>query len=387
MPRPARRRVNGDGSLTKRADGRWMGRFYAWTSAGTRKRITVYGKTRKETAARMHEAQERNERGIPVPDRAWKLAEWLDYWLANVVLPNRRPATYRLYEMTVRLYLKPGFGKSPLTRLSASRVQAYFNGQLAAGRSIRTVQVMRTVLSSALSRAMREELISRNLAQLVELPGWERQPITPWSAAEARAFLEAAQDDPLYPAFMLLLVYGLRLGEVLGLRWHDIDERDGEVRIRQQLQRVRGQLRLYPVKTAAGRRDLPLLPIAREMLTLRSAAQAADRMELGRAWEDTGLVFTTRTGRPVEPRNLLRSFRRICDHHDLRLIKVHHLRHTTATLLKNLGVPARDAQLILGHSRLAVTLEIYTHEDRQAQRDALGRISDALAHATGTGHE
>ena len=381
------RRVNGEGSITHRADGRWMGRFYAWTAAGTRKRVTVYGKTRKEAAARMREAQERNERGIPVPDRAWKLAEWLDYWLENVVLPNRRPATYRLYEMTVRLYLKPGLGKNPLTRLSASRVQAYFNEQLAAGRSIRTVQVMRTVLSSALSRAMREELISRNVAQLTELPGWERQPIRPWSAAEARAFLGAAKEDPLYPAFMLLLVYGLRLGEVLGLRWHDIDEHDGEVRIRQQVQRVRGQLRLYPVKTAAGRRDRPLLPVVREMLVLRSAAQAADRMELGRAWEDTGLVFTTRTGRPVEPRNLLRTFRRICDHNHLRLIKVHHLRHTTATLLKNLGVPARDAQLILGHSRLAVTLEIYSHEDRQAQRDALGRISAALGHGDGTGNE
>lgn len=106
--------------------------------------------------------------------------------------------------------------------------------------------------------------------------------------------------------------------------------------------------------------------------------QDADRSNLGDAWDDTGLVFTTRTGRPVEPRNLVRSFHRICDRHGLRVIKVHHLRHTTATLLKNLGVPAQDAQIILGHSRLAVTLEIYTHEDREAQRDALGKISDAL---------
>jgi integrase len=245
---------------------------------------------------------------------------------------------------------------------------------------------MRTVLSSALSRAMREELISRNVARLVELPGWEREPITPWTAVEARAFLDAAKNDPLYPAFMLLLVYGLRLGEVLGLRWHDVDEADNEVRIRQQLQRVKGELRLYPVKTAAGRRDLPLLPVVQDMLKIRRDVQAANRLELGRAWEDTGLIFSTKTGRPVEPRNLLRSFRRICDHHGLRRIKVHHLRHTTATLLKNLGVPARDAQLILGHSRLAVTLEIYTHEDREAQRDALGRISDALGHC-GAGSE
>ena len=177
---------------------------------------------------------------------------------------------------------------------------------------------------------------------------------------------------------MLLLLYGLRRGEVLGLRWHDLDQEDGEIRIRQQIQRVDGELRIGPVKTTASRRDLPLLAPASEVLAIRSEAQAADRAELGRAWQDNGLVFTTRTGRPVEPRNLVRSFHRICTTHGLRVIKVHHLRHTTATLLKNLGVPACDARLILGHSRLAVTQEIYTHEDRQAQHDALAKLSDAL---------
>jgi integrase len=256
MPRPPRRRVNGDGSLTKRADGRWMARYYAWTSAGTRKRITIYGKTRQQAADRMREAQEYNRQGILVPDRSWKLAGWLDYWLENVVAPNRRPTTYALYELVVRTNLKPALGKYPLARLSVARVQAFLNDQLAAGQSIRRVQIMRTVLSSALTRAMREELVVRNVARLAELPAWERKPITPWTAAEARAFLEAAKDDPLYPAFVFLLLYGLRRGEVLGLRWRDIDEDDREIRIRQQIHRSRGVLQLGPIKTAAGRRDL-----------------------------------------------------------------------------------------------------------------------------------
>jgi integrase len=379
MPRPARRRVNGDGSLTKRADGRWMGRYYAWTSAGTRKRITVYGRTRQEAADKMREAQERNRQGIPVPDRAWKLGDWLDYWLEHVVAANRRPATHALYELVVRKDLKPALGKCLLVRLTVARVQAFLNDQLAAGHSIRRVQIMRTVLSSALTRAMREELVVRNVARLAELPTWERRPIAPWTVAEARAFLGAAEGDPLYPAFLLLLLYGLRRGEVLGLRWRDVDESDREIRIRQQIHRSRGALQFGPVKTAAGRRDLPLLPLAAEVLAIRAQAQEADRQVLGQAWEARdGLVFTTRTGRPVEPRNLVRSFRRICDDNKFRVIALHHLRHTTATLLKNLGVPARDAQIILGHSRLAVTLEIYTHEDRQAQRDALKKISEAL---------
>jgi integrase len=113
---------------------------------------------------------------------------------------------------------------------------------------------------------------------------------------------------------------------------------------------VHGQLLIGPVKTATGRRDLPMLGLGAAVLELRRAAQAADRAELGRAWQDTGLIFTTRAGRPIEPRSFARSFRRICDTRQLRVISVHHVRHTTATLLKNLQVPARDAQLILGHS-------------------------------------
>jgi hypothetical protein len=196
---PPGRRLNGEGSITLRADGRWMGRLYAWTSAGTRKRVTIYAATRKQAADRMRELQERNRQGIPVPDRSWKLGDWLDYWLEHVVSPNRRPATYSLYEMTVRLYLKPALGTAPLARLSAARVQAFLNGQLGAGQSIRQVQVMRTVLSSALTRAMREELLTRNVARLVELPAWQRQAIVPWTADEARGFLIAARRDPLYP--------------------------------------------------------------------------------------------------------------------------------------------------------------------------------------------
>jgi len=145
--------------------------------------------------------------------------------------------------------------------------------------------------------------------------------------------------NSLYPAFVLLLLYGLRRGEVLGLRWRDVDQADGEIRIRQQILRVRGQLQPGPVKTSAGRRDLPMLPLASDVLALRTRTQEADRLQLGRAWEDTGLVFTTRTGRPIEPRNLVRSFHRICAAHDLRPIAVHHLRHTTATLLKNPACP------------------------------------------------
>jgi integrase len=248
---------------------------------------------------------------------------------------------------------------------------------------IRTVQVMKTVLSSALSRAMREELVVRNVAHLAELPQWERKPVWPWTAAEARRFLTASRPDPLYPAFVMLILYGLRRGEALGLRWEDIDFDGGSIQVRRQLQRIRGELLLATVKTHAGQRDLPLVDVARQALKLQAAQQAAYRADMGSAWPESGLVFTTRTGRPVEPRNLVRSFRRICDANKIRLIKVHHLRHTVGSLLKDLGVPARDAQTILGHTRISTTLEICTDTDEPARRDALTRLHGLLDQGQG----
>jgi integrase len=295
-----------------------------------------------------------------------------------VVKHNRRPATYALYETNIRLYLIPALGGRQLSRLSVSAVQMFLNQRLERGDSVGKVQIMRTVLSAALTRAVREELIPRNVARLVELPPWERGTIQPWSAEEAKCFLAAARPDPLYPAFVLLLLYGLRRGESLGLRWSDIDFDADTIRIRQQLLRVRGQLILGPVKTNAGNRDLSLLDLVHEALRQQIVRQAEYQLAMGSAWPDIDLVFTTRTGRSVEPRNLVRSFRRICEDSQIRLIKVHHVRHTVGSLLKDLRVPARDAQAILGHARISTTLEIYTNVDEQARRDALTRLHGLL---------
>jgi integrase len=373
-----RHRVNGDGSVYKRKDGYWAGAFYARTVSGARKRIVVYGRTLDEARDKLGKAQQQARSGIPVPDESWRLGPYLDYWLENFVRRNRRPATYNLYEMITRIYLKPGLGGRRLTLLSVRDVQQYLSIRLEAGDSVRKVQIMRTVLSSALTRAVREELISRNVARLVELPESRRATIHPWSADEAKRFLTAAKSDPLYAAFVLLIFYGLRRGEALGLRWEDIDLDAGTIRIRQQLQRIRGELLQAPVKTSAGKRDLPLLDAVREALKLQGDRLVSYQAEMGSAWQETGLVFTTRTGHPVEPRNLVRSFRRICDSNDIRVIKVHHLRHTVGSLLKDLRVPARDAQTILGHTRISTTLEIYTDTDEQARRDALTRLHDLL---------
>jgi site-specific recombinase XerD len=124
---------------------------------------------------------------------------------------------------------------------------------------------------------------------------------------------------------------------------------------------------------------LPLLDVAAQALKLQTGRQATYRIDIGSAWPETGIVLTTRTGRPIEPRNFVRSFRRICDDNKIRLIKVHHVRHAVPSLLKDLGVPARDAQTIPGHTRISTTLEIYTDTHEQARRDALTRLQSLLS--------
>lgn len=371
-------RANGEGTIYQRKDGRWEAAAYVLTTDGTEKRQRLYGRTREEVHSELVRLLDQSRRGIPVPDSPWKVGEYLDYWLEQVAKPSVRPTTYAKYEQAVRLYLKPGLGRQRLDRMSVKAVQGFLNRRLQAGDSISKVQIDRMVLGVAVSRAMREELVSRNVARLATIPKGEPRQMRSWSADEARTFLATAADDPLYSAFVLLFVYGLRRGEVLGLSWQDVDFDADELHIRQHLLRVAGQLQLGPVKTRAGRRTLPLLPMVRDALKRQEERQTAARERAGGDWHETGLVFTTGSGKPVEPRNLARSFERLSEQADLRPIRLHDLRHTCASLLKRLGVPPRDAMEILGHSRISITMEVYTHVDDSSRREALGKLGNLL---------
>jgi integrase len=375
--KPLKRRANGEGSIYQRKDGRWAGAAYVLTTDGTYKRIQKYGKSREEVHTKLVEAQQKSNQGVPVADKPWKLGEYLDYWLEHVVHPAKRWNTYKKYEQTVRLYLKPGLGNQRLERLRVAKVQSFLNAQIAAGHSVAKVHIMRMVLGAALTRAMREELITVNVARLTTLPAPPPKKVKPWTADEARAFLAAARNEPLYPAFVLLLVYGLRRGEVLGLGWEDVDLDDDVIRVLWQLQRVDGALTRTEVKTEAGKRDLPMLPIIREGFVELAERQMFARRRAGADWHETGLVFTTKTGRPIEPRNLARAFERITAKASRR-IRLHDLRHTTASLLKRLGVPPSDAKEILCHARISVTLEVYTHGDNASHREGLRLVAGEL---------
>ncbi|HEX3778713.1 MAG TPA: site-specific integrase [Pseudonocardiaceae bacterium] len=268
MPRT---RANGEGSISKRRDGRYEAAAWVATVSGKRKRIRTYATTRESAHERLIAQLTLTNQGIPAPDRPWRLGAYLDYWLRDVVPAKTRPRTLEQYEAVVRRYLKPYLGTKSLTKLSVVDVQSFLNDQIRQGRSVRSIHLIRSVLRAALSRAQREELVARNVAKLVEIPAWQRKPIRPWSAEDATAFLAATEDHRLYPAFVMLLLYGMRRGEVLGLRWCDVDFAHGQLHIQQQLQRIGTTLQQGPVKTSASRRDLPLIGVLREALIRRYA--------------------------------------------------------------------------------------------------------------------
>lgn len=401
-----RARGNGEGSIFPYRNGFAA---YAWviTPDGHRKRKWVYGKTRDAVAEKWHDEKTRAKQG-PVPTATPSLNNYLVYWLAEVVKPHVKPATYAMYETMVRVYIVPALGRKRLDRLTIRDIQSWVN-QLATtcqccaqgkdearpkdkrrccalGKcceqhtSTRTIQAARNVLRTALNHAMTEELLGRNPAALARVRGPRKRRREPWTVDEARRFLESAKQDgdPLYAAYVLILVLGLRRGEVLGLTWNDVRVTAAELHINWQLQRVSHHLLHSDTKTEGSTAVLPLPDICLTALKIRREQQDQSRSVAADAWHDLGLVFTTRWGTPIEPRNFNRSFDARCAKAGVRRIRVHDTRHTCGSLLAALDVHPRVAMQILRHSKISITMEIYTEVPDATTREALRRLGDSL---------
>jgi integrase len=396
---------------------------YVWvtTPEGERKRKYVYGKTRDEVHGKWLKLHAESKSGAVVT-KSQTVAEYWHYWLTEVVVePDYAPHTINTYEGHSRLCIIPGLGSVRLDKLSIRHVRTWLNetrktcqccaqgkdASRPAGKqrccaigscceqkiSERTVQDVLMVLRAGLSNAVREELIPKNVAALVRVskPRKNRK-VKPWSVDEARHFLEAARtaEDSLYAAYVLILVLGLRKGEVLGLTWELVDLEAGELFVGEQLQRVGRRLLRRETKTESSEAPLPLPSICVAALKLRKAQQDRDRQTqqdrgADARWTETGLVFTTRYGTPIEPRNFNRSFEYRIGKASMRRITVHGTRKTCGTLLAALDVHPRVAMQILRHSRISVTMEIYTEATSEATREALRKLGDSLGLDDGGG--
>ncbi|MEV7675846.1 site-specific integrase [Streptomyces sp. NPDC088752] len=377
MAAQRKRNPNGAGTITQRKDGRFQAAVYVLQPDGTRARKFAYGKTWAECDTKRRALLDKVASGTPVPTRSAKLSEWLAYWLESVVRPRRKLSTYDKYEAHVRLYLSPMLGTKRLESLSVPDVRRFLL-QLEKKTTAATAKESHRVLRTALSAACREELIVRNVAKLVEPPRAAARDLSPWSLDETLDFLAAARRDPLYAAFVLAIAMGLRRGEIVGLRWNDIDLENRVLLVRQQVQRRRGIL--YNDETKGRRsRAIPLPAMCLAPLRWHRMRQKETYKAAGTEWSASGYVFATRTGRPVEPRNVHRSFVRVSEAAGLRPIRLHDARHGCATLLTAAGVAPRVVMEILGHSQISLTMDVYTHVVQDTQREAISHMDRLLA--------
>nr|WP_312888141.1 site-specific integrase [Nonomuraea rhodomycinica] len=227
--------------------------------------------------------------------------------------------------------------------------------------------------------AVREDDLPRNVARNVEVPVGRQKRIEPLNPAEARAFLDAAQGFRLHALFDLALRTGMRRGELLGLRWSDLDLSGGTLAIRQTLQYVPGTgLVTTATKTPSSERRIALPRECITSLTCHRTQQDADRATAGPDWTDTGLVFTTKTGTPLQHSNVNRDFHKLLRGAGLRKIRFHALRHSCASLLLDQGVDPIVIKELLGHTHIAITADVYAHIRLRLQRDAIERMTGAL---------
>ncbi|MCX5093843.1 site-specific integrase [Streptomyces sp. NBC_00365] len=414
-PASRRTRANGDGDGTvyQRKDGRWEAAGYVLAPGDTRKRVRVYGSSRTEALAKLTEKIAASNRGVPIVTAQGSLAVYLTYWLENVAVHHLHETTHTRYTAVVAQYLIPGLGRKKLAKLTAKDVRTWLNAlrtvcqccargtdtrrspQAQASRRPRccaigkccrkrlsplTLAYIHSVLKSALEHAVREEEIPRNVARNVRTGTPRPRRFNPLTSDEARQFLTAAQQHRHAALFELALRTGLRKGELLGLRWEDLDLNTGTATIRHTLQRTNGSgLTTLPTKTISSERRIALPASCVASLRAHRARQAKERQQADTNGIGSGYVFARPDGRPIEPATLTRHFNALLRHAHLRPIRFHDLRHSTATLLLEQGVELVVIKELLGHAHIGVTATVYAHVRLRLQRQAIDLLNHTLS--------
>src|SRR5215211_7174168 len=376
----AKKRGNGEGTTPyKRKNGLWCVQYTVYTAEG-RKRKTLYGKTRQEAATKLAKALSDREDGLVFDAGNQTLGEYLDRWLNDSVRDTVRQGTFVRYEQLIRLHIKPTLGRVALKSLSAAHVQSLYRDRLDCGPSPATVQKIHAVLHKALDHATSWSLVPRNPTESVKAPRPAPEEIRPLNREQTKAFLEAARGERFEALYVLAVSTGLRQGELLGLKWGDVDLENGLIRVRRTLTRNKGRLLLDEPKTKRSRRTVRLTETAVQALKGHLARQIEQMERLSDLYEDQDLIFATQRGTLTNPTNLRRrSFAPLLEKAALPSIRFHDLRHTCATLLLSSNVNPKIVSEMLGHATIAITLDTYSHVLPTMQDSAAAAMEEALS--------
>jgi integrase len=337
------RRPKGTGSIYER-DGVVIGQYAVQTPEGKTKRKYVRGKDKKEVAGKLAKAIADRDSGVVYDSENMTVGEYLDRWL-DAVRGTVRERTWQRNEEIVRIHLKPMLGGPKLDKLDALKIQTLYGAKLDSGLSPGTVQIIHTTLHKALKQGVRWSLIPRNVTEAVDPPRPSAKEIRPLGVEQVKCLLSAARGDKLEALYVLAVSTGLRQGELLGLKWEDVDLQEGVLRVRRTV--FNGAVNAP--KTTRSNRSVRLTS---------EAIRALRDHQSGGEW-----VFSSRVGTSLSTHNLSnRSWKPLLRKAGLpQGTRFHDLRHTCATLLLTKGVHPKIVQEMLGHSSITITLDLYSH--------------------------
>ena len=349
------------GSVRQRGST-WTVVFDEPRADGRRRQRTKGGfRTRKDAERYLREHLVSLDAGTYMAPHKLTVATYLaEHWLPAIQARGLRPSTLARYESHVRCAISPALGGLPLQGLMPTHLNKLYGDLRAAGRAPKTIRNIHGVLSKALADAERWALVGRNAARLADVPAVARPKLRVWSPEQTRAFLSAVTSDRLFAAWLLAATTGMRRGELLGLRWADVDLDVGVLRVAQARVRAGNQVVVGEPKTARGRRTIALDPATVAALRQHRKRQAEERLVAGPHYADSGLVFTMPDGSPIHPNRFGLWFRRRARTAGLPAIRLHDMRHSYATAGLAAGVPPKVISERLGHATVAFTLDTYT---------------------------
>jgi integrase len=375
----AKKRGNGEGSITRRKNGGWCAQYTVYTSEGRRRR-TLYGKTRQEVAAKLSKALADREGGLTFDAGSLTVGEYLARWLSHSVQDTVSQKTYERYESIVRVHLSPTLGRIRLKALTPDHVRGLYREKLDSGLALRSVLHIHRTLSKALKQATNDGLIPRNAARSVKPPQPRRKEMQPLSRNQVRTLLDTVKGDRMEALYVLAITAGLRQGELLALKWEDVDLEgtNPTLEVRRSLSETRGRRNFVTPKSGRGR-HLRLSSRAVSALRTHRKRQLEERVQKAGLWEDHGLIFPSEVGTPMSGRNLYRAFKIRVKRASLpQTLRFHDLRHTCATLLLKQGVNPKFVQELLGHADISLTLNTYSHVLPDMGDAAAGGMDAAL---------